>query len=197
MATRKLAVDGLPRYELEETATDVIENYIKKVAADRDQVIADFDKHVDEAKAKVKTAETAAKAAIDSVKAKDTEIADLKSKLAKATAIDVDALVSTRAALVDNARKLAPELTVKGSDHDIRKAAIAVACTDETSKTVVEQIVGPHGIDNATEAQIQTAFGILLALPKQAALAAQDAAMSRALGAGNSAAAVTGPVERL
>ena len=198
MATRKLAVDGLPRYELEETAADVIENHIKKVAADRDQVIADFDKHVDEAKAKIKTAETAAKTATDSVKAKDTEIADLKAKLAKATAIDVDALVATRAALVENAKKLAPELTVKGSDHDIRKAAIAVACTDETNKAVVEQIVGADGIDKATDAQIQTAFGILLALPKQAALAAQDAAMSRALlGAGNSAAAITGPVERL
>ena len=186
-ATRKLAVDGLPRYELEETAADVIENHITRLAADRDQVVKDFDEEVDKAKARMaaKDAElTTVKAAIA---AKDAQIADLTAKLAKVTAVDVDALVAERQQVLDGAKKLAPSIELKGSSADIRKAAIVAACGDELNKVVCAGIFGSDGIEKASDAQIIGAFTTLLALPRQRELAAQDAAVARTLTGNDSA----------
>jgi len=187
MSTRKLAVDGLPRYELEETAADVIENHITRLAADRDQVVKDFDEEVDKAKARLaaKDAElTTVKAAIA---AKDAQIADLTTKIAKVTAVDVDALVAERQQVLDGAKKLAPSIELKGSSADIRKAAIVAACGDELNKVVCAGIFGADGIEKASDAQIIGAFTTLLALPRQRELAAQDAAVARTLTGNDSA----------
>ena len=197
MSTRKIAVDGLPRFEIDELAAEAIETHVKKLAADRDQVIADFSEAVDTHKAKLSAKDTELTAIKASVTAKDTEISTLKEKLAKATVIDIDTLVADRTALVESAKKLAPELAPKGSSHDIRKAAIAVACGDATNKAVADELFGAAGIDKATEEQVKAAFGVLLALPKHAALAAQDAAVGRALGSNTTSWTATGPVERL
>ena len=197
MSTRKIAVDGLPRFEIDELAAEAIETHVKKLAADRDQVIADFSEAVDTHKAKISAKDAELTAVKASVTAKDTEITALKAKLAKVEAIDIDTLVADRAALVESAKKLAPELTIKGSSHDIRKAAIAVACGDATNKAVADELFGAAGIDKATEDQVKATFGVLLALPKHAALAAQDAAVGRALGSNTTSWTATGPVERL
>lgn len=196
MSTRKIAVDGLPRFEIDELAAEAIETHVKKLAADRDQVIADFSEAVDTHKAKISAKDAELTAVKASVTAKDTEITALKAKLAKVEAIDIDTLVADRAALVESAKKLAPELDIKGSSHDIRKAAIAVACGDATNKAVADELFGAAGIDKATEEQVKATFGVLLSLPRQAALAAQDAAI-RALGGNSNLGGVTGPVERL
>jgi uncharacterized protein len=194
MAMRKLAVDGLPRFEIDELAAESIEKEFAKVTKDRDKVIEDFDTYADEAKAKLKAADAKAADAASKLAAKDTEIADLKAKLTKAQSIDVDALVAERAQVVADAKKLAPSLEAKGSSHQLRLAAIAVACADETNKKVADAILGSdHG--KATEAQVKGAFEVLLSLPKQAALAAQDEAL-RGLVAGDSN-TITGPIERI
>jgi hypothetical protein len=197
MSTRKIAVDGLPRFEIDELAAEAIETHVKKLAADRDQVIADFSEAVDTHKAKISAKDAELTAVKASVTANDTEITALKAKLAKVEAIDIDTLVADRAALVESAKKLAPELDIKGSSHDIRKAAIAVACGDATNKAVADELFGAAGIDKATEDQVKATFGVLLALPKHAALAAQDAAVGRALGSNTTSWTATGPVERL
>ena len=187
MSTRKIAVDGLPKFEIDELAAEAIETHIKHLAADRDQVIADFSEAVDGYKAKLAAKDGELLASKTAATAKDTEIADLKAKLTKAQAMDIEALVAERTAIIDGAKKLAPELEVKGSSMDIRKAAIVVACGDELNKTVCAGIFGEGGLEKASEAQIKGAFTTLLALPKQRELAAQDAAVARSL-SGNDAA---------
>ena len=185
--TRKIAVDGLPRFEIDELAAEAIENHVKHLAADRDQVVKDFDEEVDKAKARMaaKDAElTTVKAAIA---AKDAQIADLTTKLAKVTAVDVDALVAERQTVLDGAKKLAPSIELKGSSAEIRKAAIVAACGDELNKVVCAGIFGADGIEKASDAQIIGAFTTLLALPRQRELAAQDAAVARTLTGNDSA----------
>jgi hypothetical protein len=185
--TRKIAVDGLPRFEIDELAAEAIENHVKHLAADRDQVVKDFDEEVDKAKARLaaKDAElTTVKAAIA---AKDAQIADLTTKLAKVTAVDVDALVAERQQVLDGAKKLAPSIELKGSSAEIRKAAIVAACGDELNKVVCAGIFGADGIEKASDAQIIGAFTTLLALPRQRELAAQDAAVARTLTGNDSA----------
>jgi hypothetical protein len=180
MATKKVIVDGLP-LELDEVQAAVVEKLVK----DRDTVVADLAAH--------RTASTKAFKAKDSlhaevvatkdkaIAAKDTEIGTLKADLVKAKAIDVDALVAERTQVITDAKKLAPKLEVKGTSHDIRKAALTACCSDGLSKTVVEKMLGADGIEKSTESQIKGAFEVLLALPQQAAIAAQDAALTRAL----------------
>jgi hypothetical protein len=124
--------------------------------------------------------------------AKDTEIASLKDQLQKANAIDVDALVAERTQVIADAKTLAPALAPKGSSHEIRKATLAVAAADATSKLVIEKMVGDGGVDKASEAQVKGAFEVLLALPRQAAMVAQDQAINRALGANGSVAIAGG-----
>jgi uncharacterized protein len=181
MNTRKIAVDGLPKFEMDELAAEAVETHVKKLAADRDQVIADFSEAVDTHKTAIKAKDGELTTVKASIASKDTEIADLKAKFATATAIDVDALVTERTQVMDGAKKLAPDLEAKGTSLEIRKAAIAVACGDELNKVVCAGIFGDDGIDKATESQIKGAFTTLLALPKQRELAAQDAAMARTL----------------
>ena len=197
MSTRKIVVDGLPPFEIDELAAGAIENHIKTLAADRDAVIKDFSDAVDSHKAKLATQDAELTAAKTSLSAKDTEIASLKDELKAAKAIDVDALVAERSQVVDEAKKLAPDLKPTGSALDIRKAAIVAACADELNKTVCAGIFGKDGIEKATPDQIKGAFATLLALPRQTALDAQNAAIGRALGVGSNSAGVTGSVERL
>lgn len=196
MAMKKLAVDGLPKFEIDELAAESIELHIKKLATDRDQVIADFDKYVDEAKKKATAADAKVAELTGKLTAKDAELAKAKEDLEKAHAVDIDALVADRAKVIADAKTLAPELEAKGTSHEIRKAAITAACSDETNKAVADQLFGADGIEKASDADVAKVFGVLLALPKQEALRAQDAAIGRALGTGSDT-AVTGPVEVL
>lgn len=189
MATRKVTVDGLP-LELDEFQAAAVEKLVK----DRDKVIEDFDAAVDGHKKAIGAKDALLKDKDAQIVAKDAEIKRLTDELTAAKAIDIDALVTERTTVATDAKKLAPELEAKGSAHEIRKAAIAVACADSTNKAVADAVFGTAGIDKATEDQVKAAFGALLATSKQAALSAQDAAINRALGA-NSLGAATGPVE--
>ena len=181
MSMRKIAVDGLPPFEIDELAAGAIESHVRTLTKDRDEVIKDFSEAVDSHKVNEIAAKAELKAAKDGLAAKDTEIAALKTELKAAKAIDVDALVAERSQVTDDAKKLAPGLQPKGSSLDIRKAAIEAACSDVTNKTVVDAIFGGQSIDKATESQIKGAFATLLALPRQSALAAQDAAITGVL----------------
>jgi uncharacterized protein len=193
MSTRKIAADGLPPFEIDELAAGAIEKHIQTLAQDRDAVIKDFSDAVDSHKAKLAAKDAELTSTKTALTAKDTEIATLKAELATAKAVDVDALVAERSQVTDDAKKLAPELKPTGSSLDIRKAAIEVACAaDATNKTVVDAIFGGQPMDKATDSQIKGAFATLLALPKQAALAAQDAAIAHSLGAGTNSAATAG-----
>jgi len=185
--TRKIAVDGLPRFEIDELAAEAIENHVKRIAADRDQVIADFSEEVDKSKARLAAKDAELSTSKAAIAAKDTQIADLTAKLAKVAVVDVDALVAERQQVLDGAKKLAPALELKGSSAAIRKAAIVAACGDELNKVVCAGICGVDGIDKASDAQIVGAFTTLLALPRQRELAAQDAAVARTLTGNDSA----------
>ena len=59
----------------------------------------------------------------------------------------------------------------------------------------VDKIIGDAGIEKSTDAQVSTAFAVLLALPRQAQLAAQDAALAGVLGGGSNSAINNGSVE--
>ena len=187
MSTRRIAVDGLPPFEIDDLAAGAIEQHVKTLAQDRDAVIKDFSDAVDSHKAKLAAKDVELGTVKTALTAKDTEITALKAELVKAKAIDIDALVTERSQVVGDALKMAPELKPTGSSLDIRKAAIAVACGDATNKTVVDAIFGGQPIEKATPEQIKGAFATLLALPRQAALAAQDAAIAQSLGGGNTA----------
>jgi hypothetical protein len=195
MGNRKIAVDGLPPFEIDELAAGTIEAHAKKLTADRDQVVADFAGHVKDSKAQLAAKDATIAEKDKVIAAKDAEIKKLGEDLKTARAIDVDALVTERSAVVADAKKLAPELEVKGSSAAIRRAAVVAACSDATSKAVVDKIVG-DSIEKATDAQVSTAFAVLRALPRQAQLAAQDAALAGVLGGtGSSGAANNGSVE--
>lgn len=194
MSMRKLAVDGLPRYELEETAADVIETHIKLVTGDRDKVVADLAAHRTAAKKAFEAKDATITEKDKVIAAKDAEIATLNGKLKQALAIDVDALVAERTQVIADGKTLAPDLALKGSSHEMRKAVVGFATGDAISKIVIEKMLGDAGIEKATEQQIKGAFEVLLVLPRQAQLAAQDAAVNRALGAGSSLAFSGGEV---
>lgn len=193
---KKLVLDGVP-LEMEEVQAAVVENLVKG----RDAIVADLAAH--------RTASKKAFAAKDAIiaekdkaigekdkalAAKDGEITELKGKLAKAQAIDVDALVTERSQVIADSKKLAPELEAKGSSHEIRKAVITSACADATIKTIVDKILGSDGIEKATEARVKDAFEVLLALPQQAAIAAQDQRINTALTGNDSNAGGDGEV---
>ena len=185
-AKKKIVVDGLP-LEMDELQAAAVENAIRKLTGDRDQVVKDFAEADDGHKAVLTAKDAELSAAKAAVTAKDTEIADIKAKLATATAIDVDALVAERTQVIDGAKKLAPELECKGTSMEIRKAAIVIACGDELNKVVCAGIFGADGIEKASDAQVKGAFTTLQALPKQRELAAQDAAVARTLTGNDSA----------
>ena len=186
MSTRKIAADGLPPFEIDELAAGTIENHIKALAHDRDAVIKDFSDAVDAHKAKTTAQDAELVTVRAAIAAKDAELVALKAELAAAKAVDIDALVTERAQVVTDAHKMAPDIEPKGSSLDIRKAAIVAACGDATNKTVADAIFGGQPIEKATPDQIKGAFATLLALPRQAALAAQDAAIAASLGGGRS-----------
>jgi hypothetical protein len=195
MAMKKLAVDGLPRFEIDELAAESIETAFKGLTGERDQVIADFATHVKDSRGQLAAKDAELKTARDAAAALAKSNAELVSKLDKALAIDVDALVAERATVIGDAKKLAPGLEPKGSSAAIRRAAVVAACSDSTSKLIVDKIIGDAGIEKSTDAQVSTAFAVLLALPRQAQLAAQDAALAGVLGGGSNSAINNGSVE--
>ena len=195
MAMKKLAVDGLPRFEIDELAAESIETAFKGLTGERDQVIADFAAHVGDSKGKLAARDATIADKDKVIAAKDAEIKRIGDELKTAKAIDVDALVAERAVVIGDAKKLAPDLEPKGSSAAIRRAAVVTACSDATSKGIVDKIIGDAGIEKATDAQVSTAFSVLLALPRQAQLAAQDAVLAGVLGGGNSSSTNNGSVE--
>jgi hypothetical protein len=198
MAMRKLAVDGLPRFEVDELAAEAIETHVRNVTKDRDTVVTDFAAHKEKAKKALDAKDVVIGEKDTAIKAKDTEIADLKAKLAKAQAIDVDALVAERSAVIADAKKLAPELEPKGSSHEIRKLAIAEAIkTSDAMQAVAEGFFGEDGIEKASESQVKAAMKMMLRLGHDAIRTAQDRAVAGALagGSGNSTSTTDGKVE--
>jgi hypothetical protein len=196
MGNRKIAVDGLPRFELDELAADAIESRFKVAFGERDQVVADLAAHRTASKKAFDAKNTQIKDLTTKVTAKDTEISELKAKLDRAKAIDIDALVIERTKVLTDAKVLAPDADFKGSAMEIRKIAIGVACSDATNKAVADAVFGEGGIEKATDSQIKAAFGALIALPKQAAILAQDEAVNRALGATSTTSVGDGEVFR-
>ena len=201
MSKRIVQMDGgkgLVIGEFEEPQATTVEQAIRKVEQDRDKVIGDFDGAVDSHRKVVAAKDALLKDKDAQIAAKDAELATLKTELATAKAVDIDALVTERATVATDAKKLAPAIEVKGSAHEMRKAAVVIACADATNKTVADLVFGKDGIDKATPDQVKAVFGALLALPKQTALDAQNAAVNRALGGGNVNTFVSsGPIERL
>jgi uncharacterized protein len=198
MSQRKLAVDGLPRFEIDELAAESIETAFKKIVGDRDQVVVDFASHVKESKAKLATADAKLTESGKAIAARDAEIKRLGDELKAAKAIDVDALVAERASVIADAKKMAPNIEPKGSSAAIRRAAVIAACGDATNNTVISKLDGMSaGIEKATDAQINTAFAVLLALPRQQQLAAQDSALAGIFGStvSSSVAGPTGQIE--
>lgn len=187
---------GLVVGEFEEPQATTVDQAIRKVEQDRDKVIGDFDAAVDSHKTVIKAKDALLKDKDTQIAAKDAEIAVLKEENAKLKAIDIDGLVTERATVAVDAAKLAPGIETKGSAHQIRKAAVIAACADSSNKTVADLVFGNAGIEKASEEQVKAVFGALLALPGKAALAAQDAAIGRALGT-NGIGAATGPVETI
>jgi hypothetical protein len=186
MGNRTVVIDRLP-FEMDGLAATAVENFIGKLNQDNDKVTKEFSAADDAHKLAIAAKDAELATVNTSLTAKDAEIVDLKAKLAKAQAIDVDALVTEKIAVIDGAKKIAPDMEDKGSAMDIRKAAITVACGDELNKIVCAGIFGSDGIEKASDAQIVGAFTTLLALPKTRELAAQDANMARTLTGDSSA----------
>lgn len=191
--TRKIAVDGLPPFEIDELAAGAIEGHVKKVTDERNQAVADLAGHKKSA-ADALSAKDATIAEKDkTIAAKDAEISDVKAKLAKAEAIDVDALVTERSAVIADAKKLAPELEPKGSSHEIRKAAIAEAIKTSDSMKLVLEGICTDGLEKATEAQVKATMKVMLGMSHDALRTAQDRAVAGAIaGTSNSTARPTG-----
>jgi hypothetical protein len=197
MAPRKLAVDGLPRFEIDELAAESIEAAFKRILGDRDKVVGDFAGYVKDSKARLSASDTKLAEAGKAIGAKDAEIKRLGDELKAAQGVDIDALVAERSVVVADAKKLAPDVKLKGSNASIRRAAVTAACSDSTSKLIVDKIVGDAGAEKATDAQINTAFAVLLAMPRQQQLAAQDAALAGVFGStvSSSGGGSTGQIE--
>jgi hypothetical protein len=192
MAMKKLAVDGLARFEIEEIAAESIETAFKGITGDRDTAVRDLATHVKDTKAKLAAKDTVIAEKDKVIAAKDKELADVKAELAKAKAIDVDALVTERSQVIADAKKLAPELDPKGTSAQIRRAAITAASTDAVSKTVIDSFVGDAGIEKATDGQIKSAFDLLGKLNRDAVVTAQDRAVAAAVSGHTSAGPVGG-----
>ncbi len=116
--TRSITVDGIPCEVADVTAT-VIEKALKdattresaaqKATTDAEAIIADRDK---------------------TIAAKDAEIDDLKTKIVDDAAID--ARVEARAALIDTARKIDPDVVTDGkSEADIKRAVVVAKFGDD------------------------------------------------------------------
>ena len=179
MAAKKIKViDGLPEFEMDEVAAAAVEKTITALAKDRDAVIKEHSDFVDSNKTVL-----AAKDA--QLAAKDTEIAKLKTDLEAAKAIDTDALVADRVKVIEDAKKIAPELKPTGTVDGIRKAAIAVAVAQPTAKVVADAVFGSAGVEKASAEQVKTVFTALVALPSHTTTTAQDAAVGAAVSGGN------------
>ena len=183
MGTRKIAVDGLP-FELDELAAAAVEKTITKLVKDRDDLATEYNGFLDSNKQVL--------AAKDKQLAdKDAEIARLNTELTAAKAVDMDALVAERVKVIEDAKKIAPELKPVGASDSIRKAAIAVAVSQPTAKVVADAVFGTGGIEKASAEQVKTVFTALVALPAQSTVNAQDAAIGSAVSGGNTDATVT------
>ena len=202
MISLDAASGGLIVGEFEDSQALAVETALKKVANDRDQVVADLAAHRTASK-KAFAAKDAIVAEKDrTIKAKDAEIAKLTAELKAAKAVDIDALIDERSKLIADAKKLAPEAELKGNADQIRKAAITAACAADStgaSSAVVTAIVGADGIEKANDVQTKGAFVALVGLAKRNAIDAQNDRINAALGAGNNSTVgnFVGPVERI
>lgn len=128
MNLRSIVVDGIT-IQVTDQGADAITK-LQGQLADKDKQIAD--------------AETAH---ATTVKAKDTEIGELKVKLAdaekaKPTAQQLDALATERANVIDAAKKLKSDIQVDGKTlADIRKEAVAARFGDEMVKDASEDMI--------------------------------------------------------
>jgi hypothetical protein len=136
--TQTVMVDGLP-VETTSAGAAVIEKLQNDLKA-KEKVIAD--------------AETAHAEAIGKkdkeIADKDTEIDDLKTKVLDDAAIDKRA--GERAALMDAARKIVPDMKTEGlSDADIRKTAVAKVLGDDAIKDKSDEYIAAR-FDGLSEA---------------------------------------------
>jgi len=107
------------------------------------QAIAKLQKDLESSAAKIVSLDTAHSAAIA---AKDQEIGTLKADLKKAQDAamkpeDVDRLVADRAALVQTVKAIDSKIEIKGSDADLRRAAVKAKLGDDMVKDASDDMI--------------------------------------------------------
>jgi hypothetical protein len=107
------------------------------------QAIAKLQKDLESSAAKIVSLDAAHTAAIA---AKDQEIGTLKADLKKAQDAamkpeDVDRLVADRAALVQTVKAIDSKIEIKGSDADLRRAAVKAKLGDEMVKDSSDDMI--------------------------------------------------------
>jgi len=116
--TRSITVDGIP-CEVADVSAAVIEKALK----DAETRLTDAHKATADAEATIAERDKA-------LAAKDADIEDLKSKIVDDAAID--ARVEARAALIDIARKIDPDVVTDGkSEGDIKRAVVVAKFGDD------------------------------------------------------------------
>jgi hypothetical protein len=155
MTTRTVVVDGIP-HEVPSTAAAVIEKLVKD-GADALQLSVESDKKLKDAK-DAHTAEVA-KLQADHVTAMDALRKDVITPEAR------DALVADWAKMLNEAKRLAPDVTTDGKTClQVRRDVIAAVAKDNaTAKAVVDAVLAGTELDKAAADTVRTAFNALSA----------------------------------
>jgi uncharacterized protein len=155
MTTRTVVVDGIP-HEVPSTAAAVIEKLVKD-GADALQLSVESDKKVsDAAKAHVAVIE---KLNADHATAMDALRKDVITPEAR------DALVADWAKMLNDAKRLAPDVTTDGKTClQVRREVIAAVTKDNaTALAVVGAVLAGTELDKAAADTVRTAFNALSA----------------------------------
>ena len=162
MTTRTVVVDGIP-HEVPSTAAAVIEKLVKD-SADALQLSVESDKKLKDAK-DAHTAEVA-KLQADHVTALDALRKDVITPEAR------DALVADWAKMLNEAKRLAPDVATDGKTClQVRREVIAAVAKDNaTAKAVVDAVLAGAELDKAAADTVRTAFNALSAAVTDAKL---------------------------
>lgn len=136
--TRNVLIDGV-NVEVSDTAAQIIQKFMdaaeEKAKTDRER-LEEMQDELEEMKKKMDAAEEEKETA-------DAKIATLEQAVedAKLTPEKLDAAVKTRAAVIDAAKKVKPDVTTDGkTEADIRKEVVASKLGDKAAEWTDEQI---------------------------------------------------------
>lgn len=179
-AKRKVTVDGIP-LEVSDTAAAAIDKLVKE----RGEALAAKTAAEERLKIKVGDKTLSPEEAVKQIGELQTQVAALQKDVV--TPEKRDAMVADWAALLTDAKRLAPDVQTKGKTClDIRRQVIAaVTAKDATAKAVADAVLAGKTIDAADEAVVRSTFNALAASFKpqtnDAASVAADAAVAAAL----------------